>query len=328
MLPAADPALGGPRRKVFSVDAWDPGYGMSVPDGDLDPTTVDVDCAVETPPARWQPVTPPASAAASDRVAFVDGVRRTDARVWFSDGDLSTSAACASLAAGAVLCPPAGGAAEIAAVEVDRCVFAAAGSQAHDISTRYGDYRLVLCPDASPKALNTKITETMTALERRVAVTDAGLVVYDGPLRGRDDGRGVGYVKTQHVLYLPEQLHSVLGHLAAGQRTPLFRIGGEHPQARLSWYLRLPGAAAHPLAGVVRCELPPQTRPTEAAARADLVSATLPRFASQPHRDPRAPQNLNPIGGLEQHLRRRLGDRDLLLRGLQARAAQLARTSP
>jgi hypothetical protein len=54
---------------------------------------------------------------------------------------------------------------------------------------------------------------------------------------------------------------------------------------------------------------------------ADLASATLPRFASMGHKDPRAPQNLVPIGGLEHRLRHLLGDRDLLYRGLIRAAA-------
>ncbi|MFS8586536.1 MAG: hypothetical protein FWJ72_15825, partial [Acidimicrobiia bacterium] len=58
-------------------------------------------------------------------------------------------------------------------------------------------------------------------------------------------------------------------------------------------------------------------------ARADVVAATLPRFASQPHNDPRAPQNLHPIAGLERELKRRLGDAALLERALRAAAGQL-----
>ncbi len=51
----------------------------------------------------------------------------------------------------------------------------------------------------------------------------------------------------------------------------------------------------------------------------------LPRFASEPHKDTRAPQNLYPIGGLERELRHRLGDQALLFRSLQrARQPELA----
>jgi hypothetical protein len=46
----------------------------------------------------------------------------------------------------------------------------------------------------------------------------------------------------------------------------------------------------------------------------------LPKLSSAPHKDPRAPQNLVPIGGLERELRRRLGDQQLLYRALRAAA--------
>ena len=50
----------------------------------------------------------------------------------------------------------------------------------------------------------------------------------------------------------------------------------------------------------------------------------LPPLASSPHKDPRAPQNLVPIGGLERELRRRLGDQQLLFRSLAAAARTAA----
>ena len=48
----------------------------------------------------------------------------------------------------------------------------------------------------------------------------------------------------------------------------------------------------------------------------EALSGALPRFASRLHKDPRAPQNLSPIGGLERELRRRLGDPAVLYRSL------------
>jgi hypothetical protein len=51
---------------------------------------------------------------------------------------------------------------------------------------------------------------------------------------------------------------------------------------------------------------------------ANRTAALLPRFRSEPHIDPRAPQNLVPIGALERQLRARLGDRDLIYRALRA----------
>jgi hypothetical protein len=42
----------------------------------------------------------------------------------------------------------------------------------------------------------------------------------------------------------------------------------------------------------------------------------LPRFASSAYKDPRAPQNLVPIAGLERRLRGLLGDTRVLHRAL------------
>ena len=321
MLPTASnaPTAGRPAA-AFAVDAWSPDYGTSLPAGDLEETSDDVDCSVETGAAQWQPITPPPHD--STPVAFVDGVRRTEARVWFPDGDTSTNAACASLAAGAVICPDDGTPARIVGALIDRAVYAPAGSAATEIVTTFGTYRLAEVADSRPEAVHNAITAAMTELEKRVAVADTGLVVYDGPLRGRNDARGVGYIKTQHVIYVPAAQAAVVAALEAGQRTPLFCIGDPDVHGRLSWYLRLPGPRTHPLAGVVRCELPHQVALPAAVDRAHLVSALLPRYASSPHRDARAPQNLTPIAGLENHLRHRLGDQLLLLRSLRAAAVR------
>jgi hypothetical protein len=63
---------------------------------------------------------------------------------------------------------------------------------------------------------------------------------------------------------------------------------------------------------------------SEAIGLADLATTTLPRFASSPYKDPRAPQNLTPIAALERRLRGMLGDQRLLMRGLSAATARHA----
>ncbi|MFW6205345.1 MAG: hypothetical protein ACOC96_10250, partial [Actinomycetota bacterium] len=55
----------------------------------------------------------------------------------------------------------------------------------------------------------------------------------------------------------------------------------------------------------------------------DAASSWLPRYASAPHRDKRAPVNLTPIGGLEGTLRRRLADSRLALRAVRDAIIQL-----
>ncbi len=62
-----------------------------------------------------------------------------------------------------------------------------------------------------------------------------------------------------------------------------------------------------------------------AARVADDVTATIPRFASEPFRDPRAPVNLTPVGALEKHLRHRLGASGLAFRAVRQAVAALSK---
>ena len=55
---------------------------------------------------------------------------------------------------------------------------------------------------------------------------------------------------------------------------------------------------------------------------ADRSAALLPVVASEPHLDPRAPQNLVPIGALERQLRHRMGDPGLVYRALRAAVSE------
>lgn len=300
----------------FAVESWDPSYGSAI-DELVEETTEEVDLFVEVPPDRWGPLDCDGAAPAGS-VAFVDGVRRIDARVWITDDEEVRPGVCATVAAGVVRC--ADRSAEVTALEVRHGVYATAAG-AGPIVTSHATYDLVPCTGDSPEDLYLGVHRRMTALEAEVSATvsDCELVVFDGPLRGRERPDGVGYVKTQHVRYLPEDRQDVLGQLGDGQRSPVFLIGGRF--TRYSWYLRLPGPRVHPLSGVVRCELPGLGPAAEAVVRAAGTCVTLCRFASAPHRESRAPQNLTPIAGLEARLRARLGDPLLLERGLRRAAA-------
>jgi hypothetical protein len=125
-------------------------------------------------------------------------------------------------------------------------------------------------------------------------------------------------VKTHRSRYLSPELHALVAELGPAERTPVFRLTSDWP--RYSWYLRLPCRPGAPWSGVVRVECPDVGLP-DAVDLAELSQAVLPRYASVEHKDPRAPQNLYPIGGLERLLRRRLGDRLLLERALRTAAA-------
>ncbi len=308
---------------TLHVDAWSPDYASpaAVPGGGpLTPPPIDAD--VEVPSSQWEPIGLQCDPCDGD-VLFVDGVRRTDAQVWITDDQGQTRPAiAASYAAGIVRC---NGRAVIEAVEVRRGLFAKGGEAA--LRTRHAHYppRAVVQDDAA--GLSLAVQKRMGELEIDLAVRaePAALVVVDGPLTGRQNVPGaIGYVKTHHVAYLDEAGQRVITALAPGERTPLFLTQTRF--ARWSWYLRLPGPPSHPWAGIVRCEASADLPLADAVHRADLATATLPRFASKEHRDPRAPQNLTPIGELERALRRRLGDATLLFRSLRQAAATGATT--
>ena len=303
----------------FSIETWAPEYGSSIEAEDLVDATERVDAAVERSIDDWAPI-PVAPRERPARVLFVDGVRRIDARVWIAEGDRVHAGVCASVAAGVVECTD--GTATVTAVLVRRAVIAPSAAGGGDITTRHATYGHVPTAGDDPGAAYLAIHARMTALEHEVVGRDHGaeLVVFDGPLRGRVDPCGVGYVKTQHVQYVPDEAVGVLGRLGDGERTPLLLIGDRC----WSWYLRLPGRRSHPLSGVVRCELPATGSVSAAIGRAEIVSACLPRFASHAHKEPRAPQNLVPIAGLEQRLRHLLGDPIVLERALRTAAAQAA----
>ena len=313
----------------FAVDPWDPSYGASL-DTELGASTVDVDPGVETPPARWAPIGPAHGLGPAATVLFVDGVRRIDAQVWVAESDGSASPAlCASYAAGVLCCCPDLGA-HLLLADVRRGLVTTAGG-ATDVVTAAGTYRVVAAAaraDVAPmQLLSLALQRDLSDVELAAAAAARGrhappdtLLVVDGPLRGRESlPRTVGFVKSHRSEYLPPALNSVVAQLAAGQRTPVFRLIGGWP--RHSWYLRLPGAHGAPWAGVVRVECDGLLNAAGAAALAGLSQATLVRFASAAHKDARAPQNLYPIAGLERGLRRRLGDPGVLYRALRRAAA-------
>lgn len=316
----------------FFVDAWDPSYGASfegTSGGPAAPSSAQVDADVELPAAAWKPVPAPAGIRAPDIVLLVDGVRRIDASVWTREPDGgSYPGLAASYAAGVVRCDLRRGAAELAGAQVGRGLFTASPS-AQELAAgqiRYALHRVGGTGELSK--LPAAVQGPLTALEVEVsnsARDDGDLLVVDGPLRNRRQlPRTLGYVKTQHSQYLDARLSAVVTGLAAGQRSPVFRLGTAW--GGFSWYLRLPGAAGAPWAGVVRVECSAELTVDEAVELAHLSLVTLPRFASTPYKDPRAPQNLIPIAGLERRLRARLGDARLLHRALTIAAGRIGRT--
>ena len=330
-----------PTAGRFTVDPWDPGYGQAVGDeldgGALAASTAELGLDLELAADRWRPVDPDLAPQPPDTVLFLDGVRRIDARVWvhghgtgnYPRGSQPAPGIAASLAAGLVSCDgtaAGSGTARVAEVSVERGLFTAAPDAADIAARHHARYPVRRAEGPGPDQLSLALQQRLGAAEVQLALAfrarhpdAADLLVVDGPLRGRTHlDRTVGYIKTHHASYLPPEQSAVVGALGPGQRTPVFTIGTSW--RRHSWYLRLPGTQGVPWSGVVRLECSPELPPAAAIALADLTARLLPPLASAPHKDPRAPQNLVPIGGLERELRRRLGDQQLLYRALRAAA--------
>jgi uncharacterized protein len=312
----------------FHVDAWDPSYGASL-DASEPGTAEGLDTDVEAPSKKWRPIGAAGGVRAPAVILMVDGVRRIDARIWTAgeSGLPPSPGLAASYAAGVVRC--ASGPATVAAATVERAIFTSSRNQSDVDAGGSVKYRAVCIEGADDADLKAAAQSALLRLEQQITATvleslpDDGeeLVVIDGPLRGPGaPPRVLGYAKTQQKQYLPDDLLPVVGALAAGERTPVFRIGGRW--ARYTWYLRQPGGVPIPWSGVVRLECSAELTVEQAVLLANLSTVTLPRYASSAIKDPRAPQQLVPIAGLEQRLRRMLGDTKLLQRALVSASAR------
>ena len=317
------------------VDAWDPSYGAGLELGETAPmpeSSAVLQANVELEPAAWRPLGPAPDLRCPDMVLLVDGVRRIDARIWVEepDGTLHPGLA-ASYAAGVVRCDLRRGSAAVSNARVARGFFTPS-PDAEDIVAANARYPVHRVAGADPAQLSAAVQPHLSQLEADVSAlarattetltadgTADDLLVIDGPLRGRAHlPRSLGYVKTHRVEYLPRQLSTVVGRMAGGERCPVFMLGTNWH--RYTWYLRLPGPPGSPWSGVVRVECSAELPARAAIALADLSTVTLPRFAATSYKDPRAPQNLVPIAGLERRLRGMLGDARLLHRALTSAA--------
>jgi hypothetical protein len=311
----------------FSVDPWDPSYGMAFGEemtGEaLGESSAELNLDLELPADSWRPMTADSAIPVPGKVLFLDGVRRIDARVWVHGADPQPYAGIAASYAAGLVCLD--GSARITDVAVERGLFTAAAG-AGGLESRHASYRVWQAAGPGMDQLSLALQRRLSDAEVQLALLfrkehpDADdLLVVDGPLRGRTHlDRTLGYIKTHHTTYLPLEQAAVVSALGPGQRTPAFTMGTSW--RRSSWYLRLPGSSGAPWSGVVRLECSADLPVREVIRLADLSALLLPPLASSAHKDPRAPQNLVPIGGLERELRRRLGDQQLLYRSLRLAA--------
>jgi len=316
------------------LDPWEVEYGSELPLGSPAEEAPEsaVDVAVERAAADWQPLEPRAGFAAPARLVFVDGVRRIEARVISRVGSVLCHGAFGSYAVGCV--EASGNTASLGETQVER-VLALDSGQSLPEALEVGpalSYRPVSSAVSDVDEPLRRLQQEMRLAEERLARQQADradtLVVSDGPLRFADPVRGgaVGLIKRIHELYVGGALLGCLARIPAGWRSPLFALANPQRFSRYSWFLRLaaPRRGDADMAGLVRLEVADAVGLEAARGLADATSALLPRFAPSRGRDPRAPQNLLPIGALESQLRRRLGDPRLIRRHIQALLAREA----
>ncbi|MBL8176555.1 MAG: hypothetical protein JNK48_17900 [Bryobacterales bacterium] len=283
-----------------------------------------VDAAVES--SHWASI-PPTHANAP--CCFVDGVRRVEARVLAGHDGALVHGLLGTLAAGYVHAHD--NTAQFGEIHLARYLILGKG-QAQPFDIDIGGRPIAFHPYAtghnSPDGVLAELQSLMRTAESRIAEQLASTqhcVFVDG-LSYRATGRFdvIGVIKRILEPYLAPEQFALVETLRKGERTPLFRIV-DATYERYSCFLRLadPRPFDHPLAGAVRIEIGAAVGIERATSLATLAAAMLPRFASSSTRDPRAPQNLLPVGALEQEMRRRMGDPTLLRRAIEK---SLART--
>lgn len=277
----------------------------------------------------WQPK-PPQPATLPQMTAIVDGVMRVDAPAFVSSEERRFLALFGSYAAGAVVLNHT---VEIREERVDRLFVVGSGQSGPDVPIQAGTgnhaplmYRHVSSPDVASDALRESLMSEMRQAEIDIARRLSGpnqLILADGNLTFLGDSSSVvGVIKTIQRMYLSPKDAVILEKLAPGERTPLFHFSGSSRRRGFevfSCYLRLsaPRPIEHPFAGLVRLEVKVGLGIQKAVTLLDQAAAKVLALASRAPKDPRAPQNLIPVGGLERRLRHKLGDPQLIHRGIE-----------
>jgi uncharacterized protein len=262
-------------------------------------------------------------------VWFVDGVRRVELRVVAERDAVRVPGLLGSYAVGSVVCD---GIARFDEYRSCRAIVLCCGVMPERSVVPAGratlEFEPATDPGTDPNRPLARLQDLMRDQEEALAASllarGAGLVLVDGPLHLHRDASGaypiVGVVKRFVRRYLELEHEALLARLRPGERTPLFGLIDRDAELRgYSWYTRLADMRPpwHDHAGIVRCEVRAGVRLDGAVDLADRVTSLLPAYAGRPS-DPRTPQNLAPVAGLESWLRHRMGDHAMVRRSLLA----------
>lgn len=311
---------------VLRADPWSADFGMGYEAAADQYELPRSDPFVEA--TEWlSPVVP--RSAGSGPVWFVDGVRRIELRVVADREGVRVPGLFGSYAVGSVVCD---GEANFDEHRACRAIVLCCGVMPNRTVVAAGAARLEFEPATDPGSdpnrplvrLQELMREQEEALAASLLAAGAGLVLVDGPLHLHADASTpqpmVGVVKRLVRRYLEPDQEALLARLRPGERTPLFGLVDQDAELRgYSWYTRLAEMRPpwHDHAGIVRCEVRAGVRLDGAVDLADRVTALLPSYAGR-RSDPRTPQNLVPVAGLESWLRHRMGDHAMIRRSLLA----------
>jgi len=323
------------------LDPWGGDYGSQIStshEADTDEAMVQT-FDEEREQCSWEPIDPSPPTLPLETVV-VDGVMRSDAFGMVEDGERRALALFGSFAAGAVSI---NSQVRIAQERVVR-LFLTGGNwpTTENVNVPVGRggelcYQGFSSKDETYEDLREALVNEMRRAEAQVAeaLTSAeSLVLADGSLKFFGGASSVvGVIKTIHKLYLSHKRTHLLRRLQPGQRTPFFGIESKRKNTgyrMLTSYLRLVEAQPIelPFAGLVRLEVNPSQREHRNVSEVfDQAAVKVCALASRAPKDPRAPQNLIPIGGLERRLRHQLGDAQLVLRGIKQKLRTMQQDS-
>jgi uncharacterized protein len=319
----------------FRLEAWGNDYQPPINIEELEESQSEVDATVEETDwskfskHRPQPNLP-------RRLIFLDGRRRIDAALIGGSGNTMNYGVFGTIAVGAVFVDRLTHTAKSGNLTIRR-ILGFGGNQEAPL-TRIpcplgSSAQLVYEPaepyvENNPEIRKNLVQNAMLKAEASLATkyhtTEADtLVIRDGRLPYNSANFTVGYVKTMHKNYLSEEHATLLWELKPQERSPIFLIK-EKNRPNWSWYIKSGNSQTncqrlgyHDLHGVVRLELSSEI-PLETVQKiADQTTYLIPEYASHPYKDPRAPQNIIPVGALERELGRRMGDANLIKRRLQ-----------
>ncbi len=312
------------------IDPWEVDYGDQTPLALYeDRPEEQVDHEVEVADGQWLAITPSDATETPDRVVFIDGVRRLEARVNARQGEQWIYGGFGSHAVGAVEIHDSQ--ASFGEIRVFRTAVLGSGRRLPAPVHVRDD--LVYAAESTP---TTEVDGPLRHIQKSMRLAEAtlardlcrddALIIVDGPLSFEPERRGLalGYIKRVHELYLHSKFIPLLATLPAGARTPMFAIrSAKAGFSRYAWFQRLtdPGPGATELHGLVRLEVAGDVGLDVARGLANAATVWLPKTIPKRARDPRSPQNLLPIGALEQRLRVQLGDARLIRRWIETLVA-------